>query len=154
MLSPFPVSPLKNPSPILSPPASMRVFTHLLTHSHLPPCPGIPPHWGMEPSQDQGSLFPLMSESAILRYICSWSHGTLYVYYLVGGLVPGSAGESAWLILFYLWVANPFSSFSPFSNSSIGDPMLSPMVVCEHLPLYLPGSESGSQETAISGSCQ
>jgi hypothetical protein len=34
-------------------------------------------------------------------------------------------------------VANSFSSLGPFSNSSIGDPVLSPMVGCEHLPLYL-----------------
>jgi hypothetical protein len=33
--------------------------------------------------------------------------------------------------------ANPFSFFSPFSNFSIGDPMLSPMISCEHLPLNL-----------------
>jgi hypothetical protein len=51
-------------------------------------------------------------------------------------------------------VANPFSSFSPFSNSSIGDSVFSPMVGCEHPPLYLSGSGRASQETAISGSCQ
>ena len=47
--------------------------------------------------------------------------------------------------------ANSLSSFSPFSNSSIGDPVLSPMVDCEHQPLYLSGSGRASQETAISG---
>ena len=50
--------------------------------------------------------------------------------------------------------ANPLSSFSPFSNSSTGDPMLSPMVVFEHPPLYLSGSARASQEAAISGSHQ
>ena len=35
MLSPFPVFPLPE-TPILPPPASLRVFLHLLTHSHLP----------------------------------------------------------------------------------------------------------------------
>jgi hypothetical protein len=35
--------------------------------------------------------------------------------------------------------ANPLSSFSPFSISSIGDPTFSLMVGCEHLPLYLSG---------------
>ena len=49
---------------------------------------------------------------------------------------------------------NPLSSFSPFSNSSIWDPMLSSVVDCEHLPLYLSGSGRASQETAISGTCQ
>jgi hypothetical protein len=49
---------------------------------------------------------------------------------------------------------NPLSSFSPFSNSSIGDHTLSPMVGCKHLPLYLSGSGRASQEIAISGSYQ
>jgi hypothetical protein len=46
-----------------------------------------------------------------------------------------------WLIdiVVLLWGANPFSSFSTFSNSSIVDPKLSPMVGCENLPLYLSG---------------
>jgi hypothetical protein len=47
--------------------------------------------------------------------------------------------------------AKPLSSFSPFSNSSIGDPELSPMVGCKHLPLYLSGSGRASQKTATSG---
>jgi len=51
-------------------------------------------------------------------------------------------------------VANSFSSFSPFSNSSIGDLVLSSMFGCQHLPLYLSCSGRASQETAISGSCQ
>jgi hypothetical protein len=50
-------------------------------------------------------------------------------------------------------VANPFSSFSSFSNSSIGVPVLSPIVGWEHLPLYLSVSGWTSQETALSGSC-
>jgi hypothetical protein len=49
---------------------------------------------------------------------------------------------------------NTFNSFSTFSNSSIGDPVLSPMFDCEHPPLYLPGSGKASKETGISGSCQ
>jgi hypothetical protein len=46
-------------------------------------------------------------------------------------------------------VANPFISFSPFSNSSIGDPMFSPMIDCDHLSLYLSGSGIVSQETGV-----
>ena len=38
-----------------------------------------------------------MSEKAILCYIYSWSHGSLHVYSLVGGLVPGSSG-GIWLV--------------------------------------------------------
>ena len=78
-----------------------------------------------------------------------------HVYSLVGGLVPGSSGGTGWLILlFFLWVANHFSSFSLFSDSSIGDPVLCTMCDYEHPPLYLSGSDRASQETAISGSCQ
>jgi hypothetical protein len=46
------------------------------------------------------------------------------------------------------------SSFSLFSNSFIGDPVLGAIVGWEHLPLYLSGSDKASQETAISGSWQ
>ena len=75
------------------------------------PCPGILPHWGIELSQDQGSLLPLMFFKAILCYLCIWSHGSLHVYCLVGGLVPGSSGISGWLILlFFLWGCKPFSA--------------------------------------------
>jgi hypothetical protein len=49
---------------------------------------------------------------------------------LVGSLVPGSSGGT-------YGAANPFSSLGAFSNSSIGDPVLSSMVDCEHSPLYL-----------------
>jgi hypothetical protein len=57
-------------------------------------------------------------------------------------------------VLFPPWDCLPLSSFSPFSNSFIGDPVLSPMVGCKHPPLYLSGSGRASPETAISGSCQ
>jgi hypothetical protein len=74
---------------------------------------------------------------------------------MVGGLVPGSSGDTGWFILlFLLWAANPFSSLGPFSGSSIGDPVLSPMDDCEHPLLYLSGTGRISQETTISGSCQ
>ena len=33
-----------------------------------------------------------MPDKAILCYIFSWSHGSLHVYSLVGGLVLGSSG--------------------------------------------------------------
>jgi hypothetical protein len=54
------------------------------------PLPGIHLHWGIEPSQDQKPLLPLMNDWAILCYICSWSHESYHVYSLVSGLVPGS----------------------------------------------------------------
>jgi hypothetical protein len=55
-------------------------------------CSGISLQQGIKPSQDQGSLLPLMSNKAILCYTCSWSYESLHVYSLVGGLVPGSFG--------------------------------------------------------------
>ena len=32
-----------------------------------------------------------MSEMSVFCYICSWSHGSLHVYSLIGGIVPGSS---------------------------------------------------------------
>jgi hypothetical protein len=52
------------------------------TYPLPPPCPGIPLHWGIEPSQDQGPLLLLMPDKAIFCYICSWSQGSLHVYFL------------------------------------------------------------------------
>jgi hypothetical protein len=84
-LFPFPGFPSENS---LSHPPMLYSTTNPL----LLPCLGSPLHWGIESSQDQGPLLPLMSNKAILCYICSWSHGSLHVYSLVGGLVSGSSG--------------------------------------------------------------
>jgi hypothetical protein len=51
-------------------------------------------------------------------------------------------------------VADPFSSWSTFSNSSTGGPVIHPIDDCEHPLLYLPGIGRASQETTISRSCQ
>ena len=63
--------------------------THLLQLPGL----GIPLHWGIKHSLDQGSLLPLTPNKAILCYICGCSHGSLHVYSLVGCLDPGSSGS-------------------------------------------------------------
>jgi hypothetical protein len=148
MLSPFLIYP---PKTSLSHPSSPCSLTHLL----LLPCPGIPLHWGIHPSEDQGPLLSLMSHKAILCYICSWSHESLHVYSLVGGLIPGNAGSTGCSYCCSSYgAANPFSSLDPFSSSSIGVPVLSPMDGCEHPLLYLSGIGRASQETAISGSGQ
>ena len=55
----------------------------------------------------KGPLFPMMANWTILCYICSWSHGSLHVYTLVGGLVPGSFGGSGWLILLFMGLQSP-----------------------------------------------
>jgi hypothetical protein len=49
---------------------------------------------------------------------------------------------------------NPFSSLDPFPSSSIGDPVLSPMLDWEHPPQYLSGTGRAPQETALWDSCQ
>jgi hypothetical protein len=99
MLSPFQVTPQKPPFPSLSPCFYEGVPPP--THPLPPPHPGIPLYWGIEPLQDQGPLLPLMPDKAIFCYIHGWSHGSLHVYSMVGGLVPWSSGMSGWL--FFLW---------------------------------------------------
>jgi hypothetical protein len=48
-------------------------------------------------------------------------------------------------------VADPFSSLSAFSSSSIGGPVFHLIDGCEHPLLYLPGTGIASYETAITG---
>ena len=88
MLTPFPVSPKGNPL-FHQPSSCFYEGVPPPTHPLLPPHPGIPLHWDIEPSQDQWPLLPLVPDKAILCYICIWSHGSLHGS-LVGGLVPGS----------------------------------------------------------------
>jgi hypothetical protein len=96
MLSPFPISPLKTPVPSLSPLPLGGCSP--LTHPLIPHRSSTLLCWGIEPPQDQGPPLPLMSDKAVLCYICGWSHGPIHVYSLVGGLVPGSSGEGVRLV--------------------------------------------------------
>ncbi|EDL36965.1 mCG148278 [Mus musculus] len=62
MLSPFPDT---TPTPTwkpLSHPLSPCFYEGVPPNTHPlpPPWPAIPLHWAIEPSQDQGSPFPLM----------------------------------------------------------------------------------------------
>jgi hypothetical protein len=70
---PFPSFPSENP---LSHPSSPCFYDGASppTQPLLLPRLNIPLHWGIEPSQDQGPLLPLVSNKAILCYICRWSH--------------------------------------------------------------------------------
>jgi hypothetical protein len=65
----------------------------------------------------------LMTDKAILCYICGWSTGSLRVYFLVGVLVPGSSGVlvGSYCCSFYR-AANLFSSLGTLPSSSIGGP--------------------------------
>jgi len=86
---------------------------------------------GHQASKGARPPLPLMSDKAILCYICSSSHGSLHVYSLVGGLVPGSSeGLVSWYCYSSYGVA---SSLIPSPNSSIGVPGLVlslPMNIC------------------------
>lgn len=135
MLSPFPIYFPETHYPFPSPPAFMRVLPHPLTTSLPPPHPHIPLHWGIRPRQDQGPLLPLMPYKAILCYICRWSHRSIPMYSWDDGLVSGCL--VGWYCCSSYQVANPFSSFSPFSNSSIEEPCSVQCLL--HLPFYLSG---------------
>jgi hypothetical protein len=54
----------------------VRVFLHPL----LPHLSSIPLWLAIKPPQDQGPPFSLMSDKAILCYICIWNHRSLHVY--------------------------------------------------------------------------
>jgi hypothetical protein len=122
MLSSLPVSPPQTPIPFSLPFASMRMLTHPPTHPLPPHCPSITLHWGIKSSQDQRPPLPLMPNKAILCYICIWSHGSLFVYSLVDGLVPGSSRWSGWLILLVFPWACP-SSHSSFHMLGLPTPV-------------------------------
>jgi hypothetical protein len=73
----------------------------------------------------------------------------LHLYSLVGVLVPGSS-EGIWLVDIIILPLGLQTNSA--SQNPTGDPVLSPMVGCEHLSLYLSASGRHSQETHISGS--
>jgi hypothetical protein len=97
MVSPFLVSPPQAPYPLLPPPASIRVLPR------SPPNPASAPEHSpiLDHQASTGPRGSPPSDKAILCYISSWSHGFPPVYSLVGGLVPGSFGESSLLILLF-----------------------------------------------------
>ena len=104
MLSPFPVSHLQTPYPIPLSPDSMRV---LPASDPVPPHhPGIPLHWSIEPSQNQGPLLPLMSNKAIIWTYPAGAMGPFICWWFS----PSELwwGGSCWLILlFFLWGCKP-----------------------------------------------
>ena len=100
MFSPFQVSPLEIPYPITPSPSLTESTSPQLPSSY----PGISLPWGIKHPQAQGPLLLLMSNKAILCYICSQCHGSFYLYSLVGGPVPRSSGGFGLLtLLLPLW---------------------------------------------------
>ena len=149
MLSPFPVCPPENPFPLQ--PLLLWWCLPTTTHSCFPAL--VSPYTGASslPRTIDLSSHSCPTWPSSATYVA----GALHVYSFIGGLVTVSSGSLVgWYCCSSYGAANPFRYFSLFSNSSIGDPVFSPMVGCKHLPLYLSGSGRASQETAISGFCQ
>jgi hypothetical protein len=137
MLSPFLVSPLLETSyPIPPPQASIGLFLYSSTHPLLPPCPPflytgeslrpIGPRTTLPTDAWQGH--PMLHMSLEPCVLLGW--------WLIPG-ISGGWGLVGWYFCSSYKVANPSISFNPCSNSSIGVPVLRPVVGCEHLPLYL-----------------
>jgi len=138
MLPPDPVSLQKRPSHLPSP--CFYEGAPPPTHSLLLPCSGIPFNWGIKPSQ--GPFLLLMPEKAISVTYAALLHmgHFMWTLWLVDWSLRALLFLVGWCCCSSSVVANPFSSISPFSNSSFGEPILSSMVGCNHPPLYLSGS--------------
>ena len=88
---------------------SVLPFPFCIYESVTPPIHTLPPHlssipllWGIKYPWDQAPLLLLLLGKAILCYICIWSHRSLQVYSLVGGLVSGRTGWPGQPMLFFL----------------------------------------------------
>ena len=106
-------------------------------------------HWAF--IGPRASPFTDAQQGPILCYICDWSCGLLYVYSLVGGLVPRS---SEWIWLIDILVTPMRLQTRSCPNFHIGVPMLSPVFGYVHVHLYWSNSGRVSQGTIILGSCQ
>jgi hypothetical protein len=96
-----------------------------------------------------------MPVKAIFCYICSWSHGFLHVYSLVGGLVPGSSGvRLVDIVVLPMGLQSPSVTPVLLLTPPLGVLMLRPQVGCENLHLYSSGSGIASQGLNRPGSCQ
>ena len=148
MLSPFLVSPPRAPIPYPLPlltnpltPTSLSWYSLTLGHRAF-----IGSKASLPIDVQQGHLLlhmrlePWVPPCVLLRW---WFSPWELLGVLVGSYCCFSYGAE-----------NTFNSLDPFSNSSIEDPVLSPMDGCEILTLYLSGIGRSSQETALSGSCQ
>jgi hypothetical protein len=129
MLSPFPIPLHTSWKPFIPYPCFYEVVSPPPTHSLLSHSPtlGLRDFTGPRASspidaQRGHPLLHMQLEPWVLPCILfGWrfSPWELWVYWLV-----------------HIVVANPFSSFRPFSNSSISDPVPSLMIGCKHLLLY------------------
>ena len=112
---------------------------------HPPHSSSILLYWDIKSPQYQGLLLPLMSDKAILCYLCIWSHGSLPVHFLVSAQVLGALGGPASQHCSYYGVAVPLCSSSPSPSFLSRVPKLSLMVGCEQLHLHWSGADRTSQ---------
>jgi hypothetical protein len=75
-------------------PTPLCLYEGNLSPTYSPYCSRIPLCGGIKHPRDQEPPLPMMSDSAILCYICSWSLRCLHVYSLVSVLFPESSGQS------------------------------------------------------------
>lgn len=96
-----PVTPPLSPYPICTLHSSLCLYegAHPFKLSH-PTAPASPLCRGIKSSQDQTPSLLLLSRKAILCYISIWSHESLQVYFLVGGLVSRKTEWSGQHMLF------------------------------------------------------
>jgi hypothetical protein len=116
MLFPFPIPyPPTSPNSLSHlPPDSLRVISHPLTPAYLPSMSPTIRHQaftGLRASPPTDA--PPPPKKSILCYICSWSHGSLHVYSLIDGLIPGNYRGSGWL-MFFLWGCKPLPLLQSF----------------------------------------
>ena len=116
---------METPYYILLPRAYMRVFFHRPTHSHLPTLD----------SPILGNLSSLHRTKDLYFYWCmsrsssaTYQAGVMCTPLLMGYSFRILGDLIGWYYWSFYGVANPFNSINPFSNSSIGDPLLSSMV--------------------------
>jgi hypothetical protein len=140
MISLFPVAPPQSPIPYTLSFASMRVLPYPPTQ-----CSSVPLRWGTKTPQNQGPPLTLISDKAILCYLCIWSHGSLPVHFLVSAQVLGALGGPASQHCSSYGVAVPLCSSSPSPSFLSRVPKLSLMVGCEQLHLHWSGADRTSQ---------
>jgi hypothetical protein len=146
------------PTPHLPSPLPLPLWRYSPTNLFCPNVPTSPLHLGIKLPWVQGPPLPLLSDKAILCYICFWNHGSLQVHSSVVDLDSWRTWWSGQLMLFFQWGCHPppslSPSFSPSASSPTRFPELSLMTGSKHLHLHWWVAHLTSQGTATPGSCQ
>ena len=148
MLSPFLCSAPDTP---ISPPSS-SFYEGACSH---PPTPALPPgksltlgHQAFTGPKTSSPIDVPQGHPLLQMRLEPWNPPVVFLGWWFS---PWELWRGVWFL--DIVVATP-SGPSVLFYSSIGDPVLSPMVSWEHPTLYLSSSGKASQETAISGFCQ